>query len=115
MHGDLNRSQILHIWESWEILQYCNTAPFCHLFGVIDNLLSAIEMGEVALLDRVLLKLALAKDDAELEESINTYLCPVLLKAGVSSSSAIPILQGMCPRMDACIVDSIVSTSGQSL
>lgn len=39
-------------------------------------------MDEVALLDKVLLKLALAKDDAELEGLIQVYLCPVLLKAG---------------------------------
>lgn len=39
-------------------------------------------MGEVQLLDRVLLKLGLAQDDAELEGFIKVYLCPVLLKTG---------------------------------
>ena len=39
-------------------------------------------MGEVQLLDRVLLKLGLAQDDAELESFIKVYLCPVLLKTG---------------------------------
>ena len=39
-------------------------------------------MSELQLLDSVLLKLGLAKDDAQLEAFVKIYLCPVLLKTG---------------------------------
>lgn len=59
-------------------------------------------MGEVQLLDRVLLKLGLAQDDAELESFIKVYLCPVLLKTGGYSLS-VDALQSCFEHALVCI------------